>query len=76
MAAHRLPLSFEAIWVRILRSVEGRHRLTHGNLNEEWTALTQVQKTLKETVPDIWADQLAKVVIRRQNLLREELLEL
>ena len=76
LASQHLPQTFEAIWVRILRSVEGRHRLTHGDLNEEWAGLTEVQKTLNETVPDIWADQLAKVVTRRQNMLREELLEL
>jgi len=76
LASHRLPQTYEAIWVRILRSVEGRHHLTHGDLNEEWAALTQVQKTLNETVPGIWAEQLTKVVARRQNMLREELLEL
>lgn len=76
LAAGRLPQTFEAIWIRILRSVEGRHRLTHGEPDEEWAGLTLLQRTLRETVPGIWAEQLEKVVTRRQNMLREELLEL
>jgi len=31
---------------------------------------------LRETVPEIWQDQLGKVMARRMNILREELLEL
>ena len=40
LAADGLPQTYEAIWVRILRSIDGRHRLTHGSLEEEWTGLT------------------------------------
>jgi hypothetical protein len=75
MAAHRLPQTFEAIWVRILRSVDGKHRLTHGALDEEWASLMALQRMLCETVPDIWAGQLEQAVARRQNMLREALLE-
>ena len=76
LAADGLPQTYEAIWVRILRSIDGRHRLTHGSLEEEWTGLTLLQRTLRETVPEIWQDQLGKVMARRMNILREELLEL
>jgi hypothetical protein len=76
LASQRLPQTYEAIWVRILRSVEGRHRLTHGGLDEEWAGLTLLLKTLNETVPEIWREQLTKVVARRQNMLREEMMEL
>jgi hypothetical protein len=75
MAAHRLPQTFEAVWVRILRSVEGNHRLTHGELDEEWVALMALQRILRETVPDVWVDQLEKAVARRQTHLREALME-
>ena len=75
MATHRLPLAYEAIWVRILRSVEGRHSLTHGEPGEEWAALVALQRALAETAPDVWQEQLAKVVARRQTMLREELVE-
>ncbi|HLZ68144.1 MAG TPA: hypothetical protein VKQ29_18115 [Aliidongia sp.] len=75
MAGHRLPQTYQAIWVRILRSVEGRHRLTHGELDEEWAGLVALQQALGETVPDVWRDQLEQAVTRRQNMLREELIE-
>lgn len=76
LAARRLPLTYEAIWVRILRSVEGHHRLTHGELDEEWASLTLLQSTLRETAPEIWHEPLERAVVRRQNYLREQLLEL
>jgi hypothetical protein len=76
LAAQRLPQTYEAIWVRILRSINGRHRLTRGGLEEEWTGVTLLQRTLRETVPDVWQDQLETVMVRRMNILREELLEL
>lgn len=75
MATHRLPLTYEAIWVRILRSIEGPHRLTRGEPGEEWAALAALQRALAETAPDVWQEQLAKVVARRQTILREELME-
>jgi len=76
LASDRLPQTYEAIWVRILRSVDGRHRLVHGSLEDEWTGLTLLQGALRETVPEIWQDQLGKAMARRLNILREELLEL
>ena len=75
MLGHRLPQTHEAIWVRILRSVEGKHRLVRGTLNEEWEGLVLVQRTLQETVPDVWREQLVKAVSRRQNMLRDEMME-
>jgi hypothetical protein len=75
LLGHRLPQTYEAIWVRILRSVEGRHRLTRGELNEEWEGLVQLQRALRETVPEIWQEQLEKCVTRRQTMLREEMME-
>lgn len=75
LAADRLPQTYEAIWIRVLRSVDGRHRLTHGSLEEEWTGMTLLQRILRETVPGIWQGQLEKAILRRMNMLREELLE-
>jgi hypothetical protein len=76
LGAQRLPQTHEAIWVRVLRSVDGRHRLTRGGLEEEWTGMTLLQRALRETVPDVWREQLEKAMARRMNMLREELLEL
>lgn len=76
LGAQRLPQTYEAIWVRILRSVDGRHRLTRGGLEEEWMGVTLLQRALRETAPEVWGDQLEKAMARRMNMLREELLEL
>lgn len=75
MAGHRLPLTHEAIWIRILRSIQGRHRLTRGELDEEWAGLVALQQVLRETVPQIWLAQLESAVLKRQTSLREELMD-
>jgi hypothetical protein len=75
LAAQRLPFTHEALWTRILRSVQGRQRLARGGLDEEWNGLTAVHKVLQETVPREWLEQLEAAVLRRQTALREELID-
>ncbi|HEV2673393.1 MAG TPA: hypothetical protein VGV37_02560 [Aliidongia sp.] len=75
LAAGRLPHTEEAIWIRILRSVQGRQRLTRGELDEEWKGLTALHRVLRETVPGVWIGQLDAAVLKRQTALREELID-
>jgi hypothetical protein len=75
LAAQRLPHTHEALWTRILRSIQGRQRLTRAGLDEEWNGLTALHRTLQATVPEEWLDQLEAAVLRRQTGLREELID-
>ncbi|GGF35224.1 hypothetical protein GCM10011611_46880 [Aliidongia dinghuensis] len=75
LAAGRLPQAHQALWSRILRSIEGRKRLTRGGANEEWAGLMTLERALLEIVPQAWQGPVQAAVLRRQTALREEVMD-